>query len=88
MARHLAVTAARPDLLTSAFEALRTLASRAADRLSYWRFRHTASFSCEHCDITLVPTSNTGADLRRVRELATDHSRHGFHAGAPTVYGA
>ncbi|RLK58453.1 hypothetical protein [Actinokineospora cianjurensis] len=88
MARHLAIATAHPHLLTSAFETLRGLVNCAADRLSYWRFRHTASFSCEHCGITRVPPANTGAELRRARELATDHSRHGFHAGAPTVYGA
>jgi hypothetical protein len=87
MARYSIVTD-RPDLLTGTFDALRSLITRAADLVSYWRFRNTASFSCAHCDVTRVPAGHTGAELRHARELATDHSRHGFHAGARTVYGA
>lgn len=88
MAHHLTITAARPSLLNATFRALRALITLAADRVGYLRLRNRTTFGCAHCGITRTPAENTGAELRHARALATDHSRHGLHAGAITVFGA
>jgi hypothetical protein len=84
MARHRLTTTAtdRPQLL------------RVVDAFVRWRFRHTGSFTCADCLVTYdVPKGATATELRRVRTLATDHSRHGVYAdrnGTPygqAVYG-
>lgn len=88
MARHLKTTPSRSSVVISTFDVFRAAAGRVADRISYWRFRNTTSFTCGQCDIAVPPAARTGAALRHARELATDHSRHGFSAGALTVYGS
>ncbi len=83
MARHRQSTAtARPKLL------------RVLDAFVQWRFRNTDVFSCADCPVTYdVPEGANAAELRRVRTVATDHSRHGVYTdrnGQPygvAVYG-
>lgn len=81
MARHRTIPAGRSLFGAAPLVTLRGIAARIA---SWWPW--TSTFRCDHCDVVQAAVVPTLAGRRRAHALATDHSRHGFHDGAPVVF--